>query len=78
MLFFSFVSLLKVRIHALAIKHMDIVKHIVIHKVGVLYNVGAPPAGVKTIESSQICPSTGGEGGGGMISFGNIPGFLMS
>ena len=35
-------------------------------------------AGVKTIESSQICPSTGGEGGGGMISSGNIPGFLMS
>ena len=79
MLFSSFVSLLKVRIHAMAIKHMDIVKHIVIHKDGVLYNnnVGAP-AGVKTIESSQICPSTGGEGGGGMISSGNIPGFLMS
>jgi len=36
MLFFSFVSSLKVRIHVLAIKHTDIVKHSVIHEGGVL------------------------------------------
>ena len=29
MLFFSFASVLKVRIHALAIKHMELFKHIV-------------------------------------------------
>ncbi len=43
----------------------------------VFYCDGAPD-GVNTIKSSQICPSTGGEDGGGKISSGNIPGFLVS